>query len=184
LRNPSLVTAGFATPEEAARGEIREEYVRVVGVVVRGDDAVVAQIMNADGFPDAYEIETVRCHRTREGWQERQSANGNLTHIPTAEDRCTVVWWAEAPEGATSARIRLGSQEQTASVLDGFFFVVFDEVPWREFGGLDWPSMAAGASGFARSGDSRERADADLPQWFHESPKVEEWISSPVGPSS
>jgi hypothetical protein len=132
----------LATPEEAARGGLRKEFVRVVGVVVRGDDAVVAQIMNADGFPDSYEIETVRCHRTRDGWEEGHSGNHNITHIRTAEDRCTVIWWAEAPEGATSARIRLGSQEQTVGIVDGFFFVVFDDVPWREFRGLtgrQWP---------------------------------------------
>jgi hypothetical protein len=40
--------ASFSTPEGAARGNLRAEYVRVVGVAIRGDQAVVAQIMNAD----------------------------------------------------------------------------------------------------------------------------------------
>jgi hypothetical protein len=33
----------FSTPEEAARGNLREEYVRFVGVAIRGDQAVGAQ---------------------------------------------------------------------------------------------------------------------------------------------
>jgi hypothetical protein len=37
---------GYATPEEAARGGTPTRFVRVVGTVVRGDRAIVAQRMN------------------------------------------------------------------------------------------------------------------------------------------
>ena len=41
---------------EAARGDIPAKYVRVVGVVVRGDQAVVAQLINES---PTFEIDTV-----------------------------------------------------------------------------------------------------------------------------
>jgi hypothetical protein len=121
----------FSTPEEAARGNLREEYVRVVGVAIRGDQAVVAQIMNADSYPSAYEIETAMCYRTSEGWELASSGNYNIPFIPTGDDRCTAVWWDEAPEGVSGARIRLGNEEQEVRVRDGFFFVTFDDVALR-----------------------------------------------------
>jgi hypothetical protein len=166
----------FSTPEEAARGRLREEYVRVVGVAIRGDQAVVAQVMNADGYPAAYEGETAMCYRTGDGWEEASSDNGDTTFIPTGEDRCTVVWWSEAPEGATAARLRLGDQEQTVPVKDGFFFVAFDDVPWHDF---EAPRELAAAP--ARSLGLRSQPDAGGQRrldWFHERPSVEEWIGA------
>ena len=68
---------GFVTPEEAARDDVPAEYVRVVGVVVRGDEALVMLITNADGYPTAYEIDTARCFRDADGWQGSVSGNGN-----------------------------------------------------------------------------------------------------------
>jgi hypothetical protein len=167
----------FASPEEAARGDLPEEYVRVVGVVARGDEAVVAQITNADGYPDAYEIDTAMCHRTSEGWVAGSSGNGNMPFIQTSDDRCTVVWWSEAEDGVSGVRIRLGEQEQTVAVEDGFFFAVFDDVPWREFRPAEPPSLDQGAWGYARVGSPRPERPDWLDQWFHEMPKVEEWLS-------
>lgn len=133
----------FSTPEEAARGNLREEYVRVVGVAVRGDQAVVAQVMNADGYPSAYEVETCMCSRTKAGWEGGSSSNGNMTFIPTGDNRCTVVWWDEAPVGVSVVRIRLGDEEQEVCVRDGFFFVTFDGVAFRILGmRVDWPRPA------------------------------------------
>ena len=176
IGDPWAVTT-FATPEEAARGDLPEEYVRVVGVVVRGDEAVVAQITNADSYPDAYEIDTAMCHRTDEGWVVGSSSNGNMPFILTSDDRCTVVWWGEAQEGATAVRIRLGDQDQTVGIANGFFFVVFDDVPWREFRSPE-PSPDQGAWGYVRVGSPRPERPDWVDQWFHERPRVEEWLSS------
>jgi hypothetical protein len=68
---------GFATPEEAARGDVAAENVHVVGVVIRGDAAVVMQITNANRYPNAYEVDTAQCYREAEGWVCLQSGNGN-----------------------------------------------------------------------------------------------------------
>jgi hypothetical protein len=123
----------FETPEEAARGQLPEEYVRAVGVAVRGEKAVVAQVMNADGYPHAYEVETVECFREGDGWVGGNSGNNDLVWMPTSAGPGTVVWWGEAPAGATAGRIRLGDQEQTVGVEDGFVFAVFDNVQEHEF---------------------------------------------------
>jgi hypothetical protein len=137
---------GFASPEEAARDGLREEYVRVVGVAVRGDEAVVAQVMNADGYPEAYEIETAKCSRGDDGWLCGSDGNSNLAWIAAGEDSGTVVWWDEAPTGVEAAHIRLGGQDQTVPVEDGFFFAVFDDVPkevFRPYGPSfgEWPKL-------------------------------------------
>jgi hypothetical protein len=129
----SCAVRTFETPEEAARRELPAEYVRVVGVAVRNEAAVVAQVTNADGYPDAYEVETVECFREGDGWVGGNSGNNNLVWMPTSEGRGTVVWWGEAPGGATAGRVRLGNQEQTVDVVDGFVFVVFDNVPEDDF---------------------------------------------------
>jgi len=164
----------FSTPEEAARGNLREKYVRVVGVAIRGDEAVVAQVMNADGYPTAYETETAKCYRTSDGWEEGHSGNSDTTFIRTGDDRCTVVWWGDAPERAAGARIRLGDQEQEVCVEDGFFFVVFDDVAWHDFDPrANWPSLPSGASGLVLERRKSEERKLD---WFHEQPTVEEWI--------
>jgi hypothetical protein len=119
----------FATPEDAARAGIPASYVRVVGVVVRGDDAIVAQVMNADGYPVAYEIETAWCVRERDGWTCGSSGNGNVSIIPTSETTGTMVSWQEAPPGATGASYRLDDRERMVPVKDGFALVAFDDVP-------------------------------------------------------
>jgi hypothetical protein len=120
---------GFSTPEEAARAGIPDEYVRVVGVIVRGDDAIVAQVMNADGYPTAFEIETAWCHREDDGWTRGSSGNGNLSMIPTSRTTGTMVAWQEAPEDAGAARYRLEDRDEVVPVKDEFALVVFDEVP-------------------------------------------------------
>lgn len=50
------------TPQEAARGDTPAEFVKVIAVVVRGDEAVVAQLMNE------VEMDTSHCVREGNGW--------------------------------------------------------------------------------------------------------------------
>lgn len=84
---------GFKTPEEAVRAELPGVEVRIVGVAVRGDEAVVAQIVNADGYPHAYETETATCYRGPDGWREAGSGNGNGAQIVTSDDLPEVREW-------------------------------------------------------------------------------------------
>jgi hypothetical protein len=120
---------GFATPEEAARGDIPPEYVRVIAVIVRGDMGVVAQITNADCFPDAYEVDTAYVSRNEDRWSSGMSSNGTQAFIPTSDSRGTLVAWQEAPADVTAARFALGDDERTVVAADGFVVAVFDDVP-------------------------------------------------------
>jgi hypothetical protein len=127
---------GFPTPEEAARGDIAAEEVRVVAVITRGDAAVVAQITNASSYPDAYEIDTAHVYRGEDGWSSGMSSNGDLAFIPTSDSVGTLVFWREAPAGTTAGRFVAADQEATFAVENGFVVAVFDEVPselWPDY---------------------------------------------------
>ena len=126
----------YATPEEAARGDIPDACVRVIAVVVRGDEAIVAQLTNADRYPDAYEFETAQCSREGSGWVSGISGNGNSGFIRTGSAAGTVVVWDEAPAGAAAARFALGERDLVAPVEDGFVVAVFDDAP---LGADEWP---------------------------------------------
>lgn len=126
----------YATPEEAARQGIPAKYVRQVAVVVRGDEAVVAQLTNADQYPDSYEIDTVQCHREAAGWEAGSSSNGNAGFISTSAGFATVVVWRDdAPPSARAARFVLDKRTATFPVQNGIVVAVFDEVPIT-----DWPA--------------------------------------------
>jgi hypothetical protein len=129
---------GFATPEEAARDDVAAEYVRVVGVVVRGNEAVVMQITNADGYPDSYEIDTAHCYREAEGWVSDVGGNGNAGFIRTGDSSATLaVWLDRAPADAVAARFLLDDREAAFPVQDGCVVAVFDNVP---LAASDWPT--------------------------------------------
>ena len=44
----------------------------------------MAQITNATGYPEAYEIYTSHVYRDDEGWSSGMGSNGNLAVIPTS----------------------------------------------------------------------------------------------------
>ena len=62
------------------------KYVRVIGTVIRGDRAIVAQLMN-DGPP--FEVETAFCIKEADGtWAEGSSGNSTAGFLSGA---CTNV---------------------------------------------------------------------------------------------
>jgi hypothetical protein len=128
------------TPEEAARGDVPARFVRVVGVVIRGDSAVVAQLMN-DRAP--YEVETAYCSSEGPGWVGDSSGNSTVGYIPTSKNGGTVVVWGEAPGPTVIAgRFEYGEQQQVVSVTRGCALAVFDDVPAVD-GYLSVPRLAA-----------------------------------------
>lgn len=132
----------FPSPEAAAGAGTPPEYVRVVGVVVRGDTAIVAQVMNADGYPDSYEVETATCYREDGGWICGSSGNGDLGVIATGNGRATIVFWQEAPAGAKAGRFVLGAAEQVVEAKGGFALAVFDDVDAGHDGfSFPWPPV-------------------------------------------
>jgi hypothetical protein len=117
---------GKRTPEEAARGAVAERFVHVVGVVVRGDQAIVAQLMN-DVPP--HEVDTVVCFREPDGsWVGGSSGNSAGGYVPTGEGVATFLTWAQAPEGARAARFAYGDQEQVVRAERGCVVAIFDDV--------------------------------------------------------
>lgn len=168
----------YASPEEAARSVLREEPARVVGVVARGEQAVVAQVLSADRRP--YELSTVLCRREAAGWEVESSDDANMAYLRTSADRCTVVWWGRVPEDAVAARVQLGTNEQTVPAENGYFFSVFDEVPYKE-PNRDDLRPPSDTPRFARKGtagweDAVEREAARFRSvWGFERPRSE-WI--------
>jgi hypothetical protein len=161
-----LVTVnGSATPEEAARGDVPARYVRVVGVVVRGDQAVVAQLMN-DRSP--FEVETAQCSRERDGtWDADSSGNSMSGFLPTGVGIGTFVAWDEAPSWAVAARYVCREREQVVTVDNGCAFAVFDDVRFADEVELlfDGPQLSAwiDEAGKEQTFDRRE-----APTWMRE----------------
>src|SRR5438094_3904172 len=114
------------SPEDAARGDIPAAFVRVVGVVIRGDTAVVAQLTN-DGPP--FEVDTALCHREGDVWVEGSSGNSTTGYLPTGERTGTVVVWDEAPSDVTAARFEYAGIEKVVPIEEGCALAVFDDVP-------------------------------------------------------
>ena len=162
--NSSDVTT-WANPEEAARGEIPAKYVRVVGTVIRGDRAIVAQLMN-DGPP--FEVETAYCSRAADGtWDEGQSGNSTTGFLPTGDGVGTWVAWDEAPEAAVAARFVCGDRDEVVPVIDGCAFAVFDDVEVEDeiSAVFDAPQIAAWISD---TGGERVLPRHEAPAWMRE----------------
>jgi hypothetical protein len=148
-----------STPEEAARGDIPAQFVRVIGVVVRGDTAVVAQLTN-DGPP--YEVETAYCYREGDGWVEGSSGNSTSGYLPTGEGIGTVVVWDEAPAGAVSARFEYERSKQVVPVENSCALAVFDDVT-EEDAFIGGPSLVAWIDG---QGAEQEVPRFEPPEWI------------------
>lgn len=147
------------TPEEAARGDIPAQFVQVVGVVVRGDTAVVAQLTN-DAPP--YEVETAYCHREGDGWVEGPSGNSTSGYLPTGAGVGTVVVWDEAPATAVSARFVYEGREQLVDVENGCALAVFDDVK-EEDAYIGGPSLVAWIDA---AGHEQELPRFEPPEWI------------------
>lgn len=119
----------FATPEEAARAVVSDPSPRFVGAAVRGDVAVVGHWVQGYGGGDT---ETTTCYRDDEGWEAGDTGNGDGSCISTGDNRVTAVHWGRAPEGAVAGRFQADGREQVVPVTDGFFFLVFDDLPYTE----------------------------------------------------
>jgi hypothetical protein len=157
--------SGFATPEEAARGSIPAKYVRVVGTVVRGERAIVAQLMN-DRQP--FEVETAFCLREADGtWKEEGSGNSTAGFLPTGEGVGTYMAWDEAPEGAVAARFACRGNEQEVPVVNGCALAVFDEIETddEDLVLLDAPQIVAWISA---DGTEQSLPRHEIPAWIRE----------------
>jgi hypothetical protein len=129
----------YATPEEAATAGLPEDQAvaQLVGVVVRGDEAVVMQVTDRADEPRS-DFDTRHCRRVAGGWTTGSGGNSDATFIYTDDETVTVISWRSAPPDAEAARYEFLGREQRFEVVDGHVVAVFDEIPFREF----WPAGA------------------------------------------
>ncbi len=156
---------GFPTPEQAARGSTPAKYVQVVATVIRGDRAIVAQLMN-DRAP--FEVETAFCFRQADGsWAEGSSGNSTAGFLPTGDGVGTFVIWDEAPDGAVAARFVCRDSTQEVAVAKGCAVAVFDGITVEdEYMALfDGPRIVAWIDA---AGTETERPYHEPPGWIRE----------------
>lgn len=140
----------YGTPEEAARAGLPEDCdpAQVVGVVLRGDAAVVAQVVDRAGVPRG-DFDTSTPRRVDGGWIPGAGGNSTASFIHTDDDKVTVVAWCPAPAEARAARYVFLGREQTFPAEGGHVVAAFDDIPFSEFwpGDVDfppeWPDLPA-----------------------------------------
>jgi hypothetical protein len=81
---------GCETPEAAARGDIREQFVNVLGVRVGGDIATVWMLTN-DGPP--FEAYTMECHQEHGRWFGGNGSNGLGPPHDVVIAAAKLGWW-------------------------------------------------------------------------------------------
>ena len=176
---PTLRTAtvhavtGFPTPEEAARGSTPAKYVQVVATVIRGERAIVAQLMN-DRAP--FEVETAFCFREPDGtWVEGSSGNSTAGFLPTDDGMGTFVVWDEAPEGAAVARFLCRDSTRDVAVAKGCAVGVFDGITVED----EYTALFDGQRIVAwidADGTETQLPHHDPPAWIRE--RMREWIEA------
>lgn len=167
----------FPTPEEAARAVVGDPSPQFVGAVVRGDVAVVAHWVQGYGGGDT---ETTTCYRDAGGWEAGDTGNGNGSQLFTADDRVTAVYWDRAPEGAVAGRFTADGREEVVQVEDGFFFLVFDDLPYQEPKPDDF-AVEAQSKGWTGSVRRTDWTPDEARAWMtarrgFERPELVEWI--------
>lgn len=113
---------GYATPEQAATGDIPSRYVHVIGVSVEGDDAVVAFLTND---PPAQEPYISTAHR-RDGMWHGGSGTGGYGfggHYGAGGDVAYI--FEPVPEGVVEVVAALGERRVRAPIESGHLFVAF-----------------------------------------------------------
>jgi hypothetical protein len=81
---------GHATPEDAARDDIPEEYVTVLGVRIEGHEATVWMLTN-DRPP--FEAYTEQCHREHGRWFSAIGSNGLSGAPPDVLEQAAHLGW-------------------------------------------------------------------------------------------
>jgi hypothetical protein len=126
--------SGFATPEEAARGDIPERYARAAGTLISpdGDNAIVFLLANEEPWVEELEV---HCSRGRDGrWGEEGSASGfgfgwYGLELGTAPPRGVLHFAYEAPEGAREAILLWRYREFRLPASNGYFFFADWDAP-------------------------------------------------------
>ena len=134
-----------STPEEAARGDLPEDYSRALATSISPDGQYAAVLLGTNAIPFLYSY-LVICERTPEGWTEGSGVSGDgagwhSTTMPDESQPNVGVFTldGEAPIDAREAVVMWRGKETTIPVAHGYYlFAAWDisESDMRE-----WPTL-------------------------------------------
>lgn len=124
---------GFATPEEAARGDIPARYARALATAVSPDGRHAVVLLGTNEPPRLYPYEVI-CHQRDGLWFEGSSISGGgigWTTISNDDERNVGVLRLveEAPDDAVAVIVRHRGVEHRVPVRDGYFMFAVWDVP-------------------------------------------------------
>lgn len=122
LRSARMEEPGYATPEEAAAGDIPLRYVHLIGVSVCGDDAVVGFLTND---PPAQQPYISTAHRRDGLWRAASGTGGYGAwgHYGAGGD--VAYRLEQVPEDVAEVIVALGDRRMRAPIVSGHLFVAF-----------------------------------------------------------
>jgi hypothetical protein len=132
------VSDGFATPEDAARGDIPARYARALAVSLSPDERFAAVLLATNEPPFLYPY-LVLCEREDDGWVEGASANMSMAgELGEGNQTCRyVTQWQEAPPDARAAIVNFAAEEHVVPVRNGY--VLF--AAWNVAEEREWPAV-------------------------------------------
>jgi len=107
------------TPEDIARGDIPEPYVRVPATEY-SPDGLHAAVFLLTNEPPAVEEYIEFCYRTEDGWIGESGVSGLGRGGHSVGDFGVTYLWEQAPPGALSARVRTRHGVKRVPVRDGY----------------------------------------------------------------
>lgn len=123
---PTMQTAVFPTPEEAAMSGFPAEHCRVLASATEGDAAYVVLDTGPAGYPYLY---GGTAGRVEGGWTDGTSGNGPGSGWTRTGERGVSYVYDHAPAGADRVRAAHGGEVREVDVERGVFLVTWWDVP-------------------------------------------------------
>jgi hypothetical protein len=123
---------GYATPDEAACGDIPPRFCKVLATT-RSDD--LAYVLIATNEPPYEEIYGVRCQQREGLWYDHGGSSGTgSTWSRTSDDSDLghLAWSSDAPPGADRVRVRIRNEDHEIEVQNGYCILLVRDVPDTE----------------------------------------------------
>jgi len=131
---------GYATAEEAARGDIPPQHARVAAISEFNDYAFVVMEMND---PPWVEVEESLCHRVDDVWREEWEGGGLGAGWSVVGESGVVTLSGEAPDDVATVRVRFRDEIRECPVRGGYFLFIEWGVSLKESEAVDEPVVVA-----------------------------------------
>jgi len=126
-------SAGYDSPEEAARGT--RAFARVLVLEVSPDGSYAVAVVDKGRPGDPYPLEVI-CGREEDGRSTASSPGSNgsgyrsLPKLDTEDEYFGILtFWGEAPQGTRSVKIRWRNRVHELPVREGWFLFVDWDFP-------------------------------------------------------